>query len=267
MNHFLAAPRFALGTVFAVGLLSATALQSALAQTPQPEQAKPPVEASKPTMPHSAEDWRKWEDSSVDRSYKLKYAQSPQDANELLTAMRNMLVPATKIFLVPSSGVIVVHAPEEEQARIVKLLAELDLPRPRYRLTYTLTELDGDRKLGVQHFSMVVQSGQRCKMKQGSRLPVSVGGSSVNFTYLDVGMNFDATLQAIQGGGVLKETVEQTSVAPDSISPNNPNPVLRQTQLEGTTSLVLGKPQRIGSLDVPSSTHHFDVEVVMEPVN
>ncbi|WP_419804672.1 hypothetical protein [Terriglobus sp.] len=204
---------------------------------------------------------------SVDREYKLHYAASAQDANEILTSVRNMVDPQTKVFLVPSTAIIAVHAPDEVQAQIARLLAALDQPHARYRLTYTMTEMDGTRKIGVQRFSMVVLSGHGSQMKQGSRLPISTGGISTQFTYIDVGMNFDATLVEIQGGGVLKSKVEQTSIAPDSITPSNPNPVLRDTRLEGTTSLTLNKPQLLGALDVPSSTHHFDVEVVMEPVN
>lgn len=251
----------------AVGLLTAAILQpgSMCAQaTAAPEGQKQTTESAKP-INRSPDDYERWKATSVDRVYRLKFQQSAQDQNEILTAMRNMLEPFTKIFLAPSTNMIVVHAPQEEQERVAKLLVALDQPHSRYRLTYTLTELDGTHKIGVQHFSMVLLSGQRSQMKQGSRLPVKAG--LAQFTYLDVGMNFDATLVEVQGGGVLKSKVEQTSIAPDSTTPTDPNPVLRQTQLEGTTSLVLNKPQAIGSLDVPSSTHRFDIEVVMEPVS
>ena len=209
---------------------------------------------------------------SVDREYKLRYAEGPADQNEILTAIRNMTDPQTKIFLVPGERMIVVHAPEDFQAQVANLLTALDQPRPRFRLTYTFTELDGTRKIGVQHFSTIVTVGQRARIKEGSRIPIRTGTSSsapdeTQFTYLDVGVSVGATLTEVQGGGILSSTVEQTSIAPDSVSPSNPNPLIRQTLLEGITSLALNKPLMLGSLDVPSSTHHFDIEVVMEASN
>jgi hypothetical protein len=43
-------------------------------------------------------------------------------------------------------------------------------------------------------------------------------------------------------------------------------PVVRQTVLEGTSFLTPGKPLVLGSLDIPGSARHLDVEVVMEQV-
>ena len=79
-------------------------------------------------------------------------------------------------------------------------------------------------------------------------------------------MNFESTFTETQGGGVLRSKVEQSSVAPDSMAANGGNPVIRQTFLEGSASLAPGRPVNIGALDVPGSTHHFDVEVFMEPL-
>lgn len=226
-------------------------------------------EAPKPLNPDSREYVEHFKMTSVDREYKVRYAESAQRQNEILTAIRNMTDPMTKIFLVPSSGMIVVHAPEEAQTQIAHLLTALDQPRSRYQLTYTFTEMDGTHKIGVQHFQIVVLSGERTELNQGSRLPVSTGTSSpgviTQFTYLDVGMHIDVTLTEVQGGGILKSKVEQNSVAQDN-NASMPQPVLRRTLLEGTASLLNGKPLMIGSLDVPSSTRHIDVEVEMEPV-
>lgn len=252
-----------LASVSCAILLSASAAMQVWPQSAADTQPKPMTRAE--MMEH-------FERDGVDTTYLLHYATSPVEQNEILTALRNMVDPQTKIFLLPSSGIIAVHAPIEVQERVVKLLAALDKPESRYRLTYTVTELDGTKKIGVQHFSMVVLNGQRSQMKQGSRQPLLTSAGKPDnpasaYQYVDVGMSFDATLVSVQGGAVLKNKVEQSSIAPDSISPSNPNPVIRQTLLEGTTSLVNGKPLLLGSLDVPSSTRHFDVEVQMDPVN
>ena len=258
---------------FATVLLGIALVQPMLAQTSQAEPTKSGAEASKPSSSGSRADfYQHWASTSVDRFYKLKYTQSNVDQNEVLTAMRNMVDPMTKIFLVPNSGTIVARAPEEEQARIVKLLTMLDQQRPGYRLTYTLTEMEGVRKVGVQHFSMVVISGQRTEVKQGSRIPLLTAGTKPGdpvpaYTYIDIGMNFDTTFTETQNGGVLRTKVEQSSVAPDSMAANGGNPVIRQTFFEGVATLAVRKPLTVGSVDVPGSTHHFDIEVVLEPVN
>jgi hypothetical protein len=43
--------------------------------------------------------------------------------------------------------------------------------------------------------------------------------------------------------------------------------VIRQTVLEGTSFLNPGKAMMLGSVDVPGSTRHLDVEVLMEQVH
>lgn len=221
-------------------------------------------EAEKSTDSAKISNQSRYEAASVDRTYKLRYTQSQADQNEVLTSLRNMLNPQTKIFLVPSNSVIAIHAPEEDQARVSKLLATLDLPHPVYRVTYTVTELEGTHKIGVQHFSMLASVGQPTVLKQGSRLPIYSG---TQYTYYDVGINFDATLLQSESGVTLKSKVEQTGIAPDSLTTNNSAPIIRQTLLEGTTFLAPNKPAVLGSLDVPGSTRHFDVEVVLQPIS
>jgi hypothetical protein len=42
--------------------------------------------------------------------------------------------------------------------------------------------------------------------------------------------------------------------------------MIRQTSLDGSSILMPGKPLVLGSLDMPGSTRHMDVEVVAELV-
>ncbi|GAA3754945.1 hypothetical protein [Terriglobus aquaticus] len=242
------------------------------AQAPSAHASGSAAEAGRPTSTTPTEQAERFRTSSVDREYKLRYAPNNIDQNEIVTALRNIVEPQTKIFLVPSSGMIAVHGPEDVQSTVRALLNALDRPHSRYRITYTLTELDGTRKLGVQHFSVVANSGQNTVLKQGSRIPIQVGNSgsslpnATQIQYIDVGMNFEIMVSEIEGGAVLRSKVEQTSTAPDT-SGSNPNPIIRQTDLEGTTTLLTGKPVMFGSIDVPGSTHHFDVEVLLEPAS
>ena len=43
-------------------------------------------------------------------------------------------------------------------------------------------------------------------------------------------------------------------------------PLIRQTVTEGTSFLMVGKPQVVATVDVPGSTRHLEFEAVLEPV-
>jgi hypothetical protein len=193
------------------------------------------------------------------------------DANELQTALRNML-PKAKLYYVSSQSAIALRGTAEEIALAQKILSDLDKTKKIYRLTYTMTERDGGKTIGVQHFSIIVASGSRTDFKQGSRVPVAVnsssspGGASSEITYLDVGQEIEASLDGYLDGVRLRTKVVQSGVVEDKPGIGTQAPVIRQTTLEGTSTLVQGKPLVLGSLDVPGSTRHQEVEVVSELV-
>jgi type II secretory pathway component GspD/PulD (secretin) len=194
------------------------------------------------------------------------------DANSLVTDLRNML-PQAKLFYVPSQGAISLRASAEDIALAQKILADLDKTKKIYRLTYTMTERDGARIIGVQHFAIIVASGSKTDFKQGSRVPIATGsrnstsgGPDTELTYIDVGQEIEATLDSYLDGVRLRTRVVQSSIAEDKPGLGTPAPVIRQTTLEGTSTLVQGKPLVLGSVDVPGSTRHQEVEVVSELV-
>lgn len=213
------------------------------------------------------------------QTFYLKNASQQADANEIVTALRNILPPEAKVYLVASEDAVVVRTTPEWLASTQSLLNDLDRPKKTCRLTYTVTEIDGTKRVGTQHFAMVVVSGQNTKLKQGSKVPIATGsynatattGASPNpagiqtqFTYLDIGMNFNATLNGMENGAMLKSNIEQSSVAPETSGVGPQDPIVRQTSLEGVFFLAPNKPRILGSLDIPGSTRHLDIEVMME---
>lgn len=194
------------------------------------------------------------------------------DAIELVNDLRNML-PNAKLYYVPSQSAFSIRASAEEIALAQKIVADLDKTKKIYRLTYTLTERDGGKTIGVQHFSIIVASGSRTDFKQGSRVPITVGGaisgsSTANpeVQYLDVGQEIEASLDGYLDGVRLRTKVVQSSIAEDKSGVGTQDPVIRQTTLEGTSTLVQGKPLVLGSLDIPGSTRRQEVEVLSELV-
>jgi type II secretory pathway component GspD/PulD (secretin) len=208
------------------------------------------------------------------QTFYLKNVSTPNDGNEILTAIRNLLSPDIKIYFVPGQNAIFIRASAEQLALAQRLIAELDRPKKLFRLNYTVIETDGGKQVSSQRFVLMAQDGQRVTLKQGSKVPLVTGNlsgqagasPSNQVQYLDIGMNFDSTLVSTSSGGVLKAKVEQSSVAEEKSGVGPQDPVIRQTSMEGTSVLTMGKPLMLFSVDVPGSARHVDVEVMMELV-
>ena len=146
-------------------------------------------------------------------------------------------------------------------------------PPKSYRLTYTLTETDGNKRSGTQHFSMIVVTGRKTVLKQGSKVPIvtgafNSGGSQMHneFQYLDVGLSIEAHLDDSAHGLQLDTEVQQSSIAEEKSSVGIQDPIVRQSNLESTSILTQGKPLMLGSMDIAGSARRLDIEVVLEPV-
>ena len=259
--------------LFAAGAITLALIPAAFAQNTdtKPAESKPAERPSYQSRPDPS--------TFVFKTYYLSSVSQQNDANEILIALRNMLEPWTKLYLVAFQNAIEIYAPPEQQALAQKIIADLDRQRKGYRLTFTLAESDGDKRIGIQHFAVVVASGQRTVVKQGSKIPVITGtynpgsqSAQNQFQYLDIGINFDLTLDDSSHGLRLKSKVEQSSVGNpsefgNSSGPLAGEPIFHQTSLEGSSIIVPGKPLTLGSLDVPGSTRHIDIEVVAEPIS
>ena len=265
--------------LFAAGALTlALAIPAAFAQSANTKpaettsaQAKP---AEAPLSPSAARAAEAYEANRVTKTYYLTSVTQQNDANEILIALRNMLSVHSRLYLVPSQNAIVVSATPEDQATAQRILKDLDRPHRAYRLTFTLADSENGKRIGIQHFAIIVAAGQRTTLKQGSKIPVMTGSTKdqTQFQYLDIGMNFDVSLSDSPAGLLLKAKVEDSSVGNPSeygntSGPLAQEPIVHQTALEGTSILTLGKPLTLGSVDVAGSTRHVDIEVVAEPVS
>ena len=177
----------------------------------------------------------------------------------------------------PAAALALALATASASAQTAAPAAAAHNPKP-YRVTYTLTEVDGTRTIGVQHYTLIVVEGGRTTLKNGSKIPVATGSYSVSggapgnsqtqFTYLDIGINIDTTLiDQVDGMWRLKAKIEQSSVAekPTTIAGVD-EPVVRQSVIEASTSLLPGKPQVLGNLDFTGTTRRLDIEVMIETV-
>jgi len=213
------------------------------------------------------------------RTFYLTNVTQQIHGNEIMVAIRNMLCPSIKVYYVDSQKAIIMVAPPVELERADKIVHDLNLAIKTYRVTYTLTELDASKTVSTQHFSMLLADGEHTTMKEGNKIPIATGTYSngaaatspsseiqTQFTYLDVGMNFDATI-AVSGTTVrLKSKVEDSSLDQPVTIAGVTEPVVRQSVLDGTSVLTLDKPFMLGTIDIPNTARHMDIAVLVEQI-
>jgi len=236
-----------------VAILAALALPvMSIAQAPQAESNA----AESKNIPHTIE------------TVHLKHVTSQQDLNDLQTDLRNML-PMARIFAILTQNALSIRATPEDMENAKKLIAELDQPRRSYRITYTITESENGKHVGAHSIAVVVVQGEKSVAKYGNRVPIVTGmfnkegpEQSSQVQYLDVGLNIQASLD----GGRLSSKVEQTSVSEEKSGIGLQDPIVRQTMIETNSDLTPGKALVVGSLDIPGTTRHQEIEALAEPV-
>jgi hypothetical protein len=141
-----------------------------------------------------------------------------------------------------------------------------------YRLTYALTEMDGSKRVGTQRFALTVNPGKEGRIRLGSKVPITTESSNpsslapAQVQYQDVGLYIIVRLKESAAGVLVDSDVQQTGVSEEPSTVGRGDPVIRQANLQNTALLTIGKPVMLGSLDVPGSKRHLDIEVVLEVV-
>ena len=224
---------------------------------PQPCEARP---APPPPVPETVQ------------TIFLKNATGQNDLNDIATDLRNAL-PKARVFPVQGQNAITLRATEEDLATAQKLIAELDRPRKVYRLTYTITGFENGKRTTSQHFVFLAVAGERTIFKQGSKVPIVIGtvqkettAQSSEIQYQDVGLSIEATVSGSPESLVLRSKIEQSSLSVEKAGTVAPDPVFQQTVLQGSSELTGNKPLVLGSLDIPGTTNHQEIEVLAELV-
>ncbi len=142
-----------------------------------------------------------------------------------------------------------------------------------YRLDFSFSELEGEKKINTRHYSMDLTSGQTNDIKIGSRVPVTTfvnnkdSGPGTQYQYIDVGTNINAQLRPIPNSDeeelVVRSEISSLDPSPEGGSWPNVGPVIRQIKITGSTILVEGKPLMVGSMDDPTSKREFELEVTV----
>jgi type II secretory pathway component GspD/PulD (secretin) len=204
--------------------------------------------------------------ANVVETIHLTHVSAQRDLNDVQTDLRNM-VPALAIYAVQTEHAISMRGTAEDIETARKLLAELDRPRTAYKVTYTFTETDNGKAVGVHHLTLLVVAGEKAVAKHGNRVPIVTGtfdkenaAQNSQVQYLDVGLNIEASLD----GDRLRSKVEETSVADERSGIGAQDPIVRQTSLEATSDVAPGRSFVLGSLDIPGTARREEIEASAE---
>jgi general secretion pathway protein D len=112
------------------------------------------------------------EEQAVQTFY-LTNASQQNDANEVVVAIRNLLDPSVKIYLVPSQNAIVMRATPDELLFAQKVLNDLDRARPEVVVDVAVLEVNRDRmrNIGItppQSATFTLQAGPTTTTTSGS---------------------------------------------------------------------------------------------------
>jgi type II secretory pathway component GspD/PulD (secretin) len=209
------------------------------------------------------------EKQSVLHTFYLPNVSQQNDANEVLVAIRNIIDPSVKLYLVTHDNAIVMRAFPEEIDMTQKIIDDLTRPQHPVHLHFTLRTLDGTRLVNSEQYDMTLAPGERAQMKQGRKVPVITGtvkngeGLTSQYTYLDVGANFDVTLLDTGKGFDLKAKVERSSIGSEPLL-NGIEPVVHQSVMDGFIALAPGQTTELGRADIDGTTQHIEVDVTAD---
>jgi general secretion pathway protein D len=141
------------------------------------------------------------------QTFFLTNAAQQADANEIVTALRNVLSPEDKVLLVTSQNAIVMRAPPEHLILAEKLLNDLDRTRAEVVVDVAILEVNRDkiRNLGITLPQSIGFTPQATPNSTNTTAGTSTTGTatSSNFTLNTLG-NINATNFAVTiGGGTL----------------------------------------------------------------
>jgi general secretion pathway protein D len=182
------------------------------------------------------------------QTFYLTNAIQQNDANEVTTAIRNLLDPSVKVYPVLSQNAIVMRATPDQLMLAQKLLNDLDRTRPEVVVDVAVLEVNKDkvRNLGIslpQSFTLTPQATTASTTTSGSTNPVS------NFT-LNTLAHLNANNFAVTVG-----PATLTALLTDSDTRILQNPRIRATDGQRATLKIGSKiPIATGSYNAGVST-------------
>ena len=193
-------------------------------------------------------------DEQAVQTFYLTNASQQNDANEVVVAIRNLLDPSVKIYLVPSQNAIVMRATPDQLLLAQKLLNDLDRARPEVVVDVAVLEVDRsvEHKLGItlpQSVTLTPQANPNTPVTAGSS--VAGGGTTAPSTFtLNSLAHFSSNNLAV---GITGGTVD--ALLSDADTRILQNPSLRASDGQRATVKIGQKiPVATGSYNAGVST-------------
>jgi general secretion pathway protein D len=206
------------------------------------------------------------------QTFYLTNPSQANDANEIQVAIRNLLDPSVKIYLVPSQNALVMRATTDQLLLAQKLINDLDRPKSEVVVDVAILEVNRDkiRTLGItlpQSFGLTPQASSTTANSTTSTTTTGTTTTPSNFTLNSLG-NLNATNFAVNlTGGTLN------ALLTDSDTRVLQNPSVRATDGQhavlkvgskipvATGSYSAGVTTTTASLGVQTQFQYLDVGV------
>lgn len=130
-----------------------------------------------------------------------------------------------------------------------------------------------------RRFSMLLNGEHKAVFKVGNRTPAVTGSFeplnanpmvNTQYTYLDVGVNIECSLQELDARVELHTVVDLSSVAENEKPPaagTVHNPIIKRTSLDVSATLQVGRPTLLASIVDPATNRTLLVEVKITAAN
>ncbi len=195
-------------------------------------------------------------DEMAVQTFYLTNTSTANDATEVLTAIRNLLDPSVKIFLVATQNAIVMRATPDQLLLAQKLLNDLDRSKPEVVVDVAVLEVNRDRirQLGIQlpqSFGLAAQASNASSSTNSSTTGTTSSTTSTtsNFT-LNSLAHLNANNFAVTIGGA-----EVNALLTDSDTRILQNPRIRASDGQRATLKIGSKiPVATGSYSAGAAT-------------
>jgi general secretion pathway protein D len=190
------------------------------------------------------------------QTFFLTNAAQQADANEIVTALRNVLTPEDKVYLVASQNAIVMRAPPEHLVLAEKLLNDLDRTRAEVVVDVAILEVNRDkiRNLGItlpQSFGLTPQASNANVVNSTTAATTTdTSTTTTSSVTLNTLANLNATNFAVTiGGGTLNALLS------DADTRVLQNPSIRATDGQAASLKIGSKiPIATGSYSAGAAT-------------
>jgi hypothetical protein len=139
-----------------------------------------------------------------------------------------------------------------------------------YKVDFTLRDSTDTAAKNGRKYSLLINGRNKAVLRVGNRVPAATGGSAgigqsnMQFTYLDIGVNIDCTVDERNGKYLMHADLDlSTAIPPEKTGSAVPNPTISQIKINMETTLVPGKPTIVASFDDPGTSRKFDVDVTL----